>query len=71
MWGGDMVTCVETLNFLDSNLLQSLAPNKQFHHQSCPEMVIKILRDNDHNKNKQPAQWPRSASVQACNPCIL
>lgn len=59
----DMVTCVGTLSFLDSNLPKLLPPNKQLHRQSCPEMVVNILSDNGHDKNKQPAQWPWSTSV--------
>lgn len=35
----------------DFSLLELLAPNKRFHHQSRPEMVIKILCGNDHDKN--------------------
>lgn len=58
MWDGDMAMCVETPSFLDFSLLEWLAPNKRFHHQSCPEMVVKILRGNDHDRNKQPTQWP-------------
>lgn len=56
VWDGERVMCMETFSFPDSSLLESLPPNKRFHHQSCPAMVIKILRDNDHDKNKQPIQ---------------